>query len=95
MRDFVLAVAAKKTKIVISEMFTAELKFAADCLLEWFNQNFKSNNLELSSNYEIEHKRNMKLSIRLIGFKIVVVFLPFLSKLTLRRTCRRENNVLR
>lgn len=90
-----LAVAAKKTKIVISEMFTAELKFAADCLLERFNQNFKSNNLELSSNYEIEHKRNMKLSIRLIGFKIVVVFLPFLSKLTLRRTCRRENNVLR
>ena len=90
-----LAVAAKKNKIVISEMFTAELKFAADWLLEWFNQNFKSNNLELSSNYEIEHKRNMKLSIRLIGFKIVVVFLPFLSKLTLRRTCRRENNVLR
>lgn len=45
-----LTVAAKENKIEISEMFTAELKFAADCLLECFNQKFKSNNLELSSN---------------------------------------------
>ena len=40
-------------------MFTIELKFAANCLLKWFNKKFKSNNLELSNDvknkYETEH----------------------------------------
>ena len=49
LRDCVLAVAGKKNKIAISEMFSTELKFAADCLLKWFNKKFKSNNLELSN----------------------------------------------
>ena len=45
-----LAVAAKNSKIAISEMFTAELKFSADCLLKWFNKKF-----ELNRKYKIEH----------------------------------------
>ena len=40
-------------------MFTTELKFAADCLLKWFNRKFRSNNSELSNDvkrkYEMEH----------------------------------------
>ena len=51
-------------EIVISEMFSAELNFAADCLLKWFNKKFKSNNLELSNEqkrkYEINHPFNWK-----------------------------------
>ena len=31
LRDCALTVAAKNSKIAISEMFTTELKFAADC----------------------------------------------------------------
>ena len=50
LRDCTLAVADKKNRIAISEMFTTELKFAADCLLKWFNKKFKSNNLQLSNN---------------------------------------------
>ena len=64
LRDCVLTVAAKITKLQFSEMFTTELKFAADCLLKWFHEKLKSNNSELS---------NMKLSTQLIGLKIVVV----------------------
>ena len=76
LRDCVLAVAGKKNKIAISEMFSTELKFAADCLLKWFNKKFKSNNLELSN----EIKKSMKLNIQLIGNKIVVVFVLFLLR---------------
>ena len=40
-------------------MFTTVLKLAADSLLKWFNNKFKSNNLKLSNDvkrkYEIEH----------------------------------------
>ena len=59
LRDCLLAVAVKNSKIAISEIFTTELKFAADYLLKWFNKKFKSNNLELSNDikrkYENEH----------------------------------------
>ena len=59
LRDCTPSVADKKNKIAISEVFTTELKFAADYLLKWFNKKFKSNNLELSNDvkkkYEIEH----------------------------------------
>ena len=34
LKDCVLAVHARNGKIAISEMFTADLKFAADCLLK-------------------------------------------------------------
>ena len=49
LRDCAVAVADKKSKIEISEMFSTEFKFAADCLLKWFNKNFKSDNLELNN----------------------------------------------
>ena len=59
LRDCALAVAVKNSKIAIFEMFTTELKFAANCLLKWFNKKFTSNNLELSNDvkrkYKIEH----------------------------------------
>ena len=59
LRDCLLTVTAKDSKIAISEIFTTELEFAANCLLKWFNKKFKSNKLELSNDvkrkYEIEH----------------------------------------
>ena len=62
LRDCVFAVADKKNKIEISEVFCTELKFATDCLLKWFNKEFKSNNLELSNGvkrkYEVGHPIN-------------------------------------
>lgn len=47
LEDCVFAVAVKNSKFAISVMFTTDLKFAADCLLNWFNKEFKSNSLEL------------------------------------------------
>ena len=62
LRDCLFAVADKKNKIEISEVFCTELKFATDCLLKWFNKEFKSNNLELSNGvkrkYEVGHPIN-------------------------------------
>ena len=71
LRDCALPVADKKDKIAISEMFSTELKFAADSLLKWFNKKFRSNNLELINKiikielsnkiikkYEVEHPIN-------------------------------------
>ena len=59
LKDFALAVHARNSKIAISEMFTAMLKYAADYFLKWFNAKFKLNNLELSNSakkkYEIEN----------------------------------------
>ena len=49
LKDWALAVQARYSKIAISEIFTTELKFVADCLLKWFNAKFKSSNLELSN----------------------------------------------
>ena len=34
----------------------AELKFAADCLLNWFNARFKLNNLKLSNSAKRKYK---------------------------------------
>ena len=60
LRDCIVAVAEKKNKIAIYKMFSTKLKFAADCLLKWFNKKFKLNNLELSNEekrkYEIKHR---------------------------------------
>ena len=59
LEDCAFAVAVKNSKFAISVMFTTDLKFAADCLLNCFNKEFKSNSLELSNDvkrkYEIEN----------------------------------------
>ena len=59
LRDCFLAAAEKNNNIVIYEIFSTKLKFAADCLLKWFNKKFKLNNLELRNEekrkYEIKH----------------------------------------
>ena len=57
LRDCAFSVASKKNKIAISEMFSAEIKFATDCLLSWFNSKYKSENLQLS----IERKREYEI----------------------------------
>ena len=62
LRDCTISVASKKNKIAISEMFSLELKFANDCLINWFNSKFKNGNLQLSNdktrNYEVENPIN-------------------------------------
>ena len=62
LRDCTISVASKKNKIAISEMFSIELKFASDCLINWFNSKFKNENLQLSNNkkrnYEVENPIN-------------------------------------
>ena len=62
LRDCAFSVAGKKNKIAISEMFSTELKFATDCLLNWFNSKYKSENLQLSNDrkrdYEIKNPIN-------------------------------------
>ena len=44
LKDCAIAVHARNNKVTISEMITTKLKFAADCLLKWFNAKFKSDN---------------------------------------------------
>ena len=90
LRDCAVAVANKKSKIEISEMFSTEFKFAADCLLKWFNKNFKSDNLELN----IDIKEYTKLNIRLTGHEIVVVFVLFLLKLIQCNTMQMRKQCL-
>ena len=62
LRDCAISVANKKNKITISEMFSTELEFASDCLINWFNSKYKNENLQLSNdrkrNYEIENPIN-------------------------------------
>ena len=72
LRDCAISVANKKkiNKIAISEMFSTELKFASDCLINWFNSKYKNENLQLSN--EIT-----KLKIGLIGKPINVGFVIF------------------
>ena len=54
-----LNVAKKKNKSAVAEMFSTEIKFAGDCLIECFNKKVNSKNLELSNKvkrkYEIEN----------------------------------------
>ena len=62
LRDCTISVASKKNKIAISEMFSLELKFANDCLINWFNSEFKNGKLQLindkTRNYEVENPIN-------------------------------------
>ena len=71
LKDCALTVADKKSIMAISEMFSTELKSAADCLLKWFNKKFKSNNLELSNDvkrkHEIEHPIDWSRDCRYIS----------------------------
>ena len=57
LRDCAFSVANKKNKITISEMFSTEMKFATDCLLNWFNSKYKNENLQL----DIERKREYEI----------------------------------
>ena len=57
LRDWTFSVASKKIKIAISEMFSTEMKFATDCLLNWFNSKYKNENLQLN----IERKREYEI----------------------------------
>ena len=75
LRDCALNVARKKSKLAIAEMSTTELKFASDCLLKWFNEKYKSKNLELSNE---KNPENMKLYFLSIGKMIAVVYASFL-----------------
>ena len=77
LRDCALAVAERKNEIAISEMFSAELKFAADCLLKWFNKKFKSNNLELSN----EQKRKFEINHPIIWKQDCCCLFPFLLEI--------------
>ena len=62
LKDCARSVYEKRKKIMISEMFSYELKVAANFLLKWFNAEITSNNLELSLDakikYEIENPIN-------------------------------------
>ena len=64
LRDCAISVASKQNKIAISEMFSTELKFASDCLINWFNLKFKKQNLEVSNEkrraFEIENQIDWK-----------------------------------
>ena len=57
LRDCAFSVVSKKNKIAISEMFSTEMKFATDCLLNWFNSKYKNENLQLN----IERKREYEI----------------------------------
>ena len=62
LRDCPLSVATRKNELAISEMFSTELKFASECLMNWFNSKYKNQNLQLSNetkrNYEIKNPIN-------------------------------------
>ena len=62
LRDCALSVAAARNNLSVSEMFSTEIKFASECLLNWFNAKFKKENLQLSNErkkkYEIEQPIN-------------------------------------
>ena len=62
LRDCALSVTTRKNELPISEMFSTELKFASECLINWFNWKYKNQNLQLSNetkrNYEIENPIN-------------------------------------
>ena len=62
LRDCALSVTTRKNEFPISEMFSTELKFASECLINWLNWKYKNQNLQLSNetkrNYEIENPIN-------------------------------------
>ena len=67
LRDCAISVASKKNKIAISEMFSTELKFASDCLINWFNLKFK----------KMKKEELLKLKNQSIGKMIIAKFVIF------------------
>ena len=67
LRDCAISVATKKNKIAISEMFSTELKFASDCLINWFNLKFK----------KMKKEELLKLKNQSIGKMIIAKFVIF------------------
>ena len=56
LRDCTFLEVSKSKMIVISEMFTTELKFAGNSLMKWFNAKFKSQNIVLSNDIKIKYQ---------------------------------------
>ena len=56
LRDCALSVASKKKRNAVAEMFSTELKFASDCLLNWFYSKNKKNELSIHEKRDYETK---------------------------------------
>ena len=56
LRDCSLAVADKEKKTKLQLLKCLAQRFAADCLLKWFNKKFKLNNLELSNDVQRKYE---------------------------------------
>ena len=53
LKDCAINVSERRCKNAVALMFVAELKFASNCLLKWFNRKFKIQNME------IDHKEKI------------------------------------
>ena len=47
LKDCAINVSERRCKNAVEQMFAVELKFASNCLLKWFNRNFKIQNMEI------------------------------------------------
>ena len=56
LKDCAIAVGKRREKVTISSIFSTALKFASDCLLKWFSNKCKVNNLELSNEMKIQYE---------------------------------------
>ena len=56
LRDCALAVHKKTNVIAISEMFCTEIKFATDCVLQWYHDKYKNLELSIESKNEFERE---------------------------------------
>ena len=90
LKNCTLTVYMRNNKIAISQMLTTQLKFAADCLLKWFNAKCKLTNLDLSNN----KKRKHKIEEHMTGRTTIAVFAHFLSKKTLPNLMPRAKQCL-
>lgn len=72
-----MKVSQGKCRKAIPEMFSTEIKYAADCLLNWFNKKMK---LEIQ-NWKLIKKLNMKDKNLLIGKMTNSAFLTFHQRL--------------
>ena len=56
LRDCALAVHKKTNVLAISEMFCTEIKFATDCVLQWYHDKYKNLELSIESKNEFERE---------------------------------------
>ena len=56
LRDCALAVHKKTNVLAISEMFCTEIKFATNCVLQWYNDKYKNLELSIESKNEFERE---------------------------------------